>query len=66
MARIEAGCHTPMAAYGVVEDNGAVRLRAHLFSDDGTRLAEGEERGEDPIVVGQSLGASLLAELGEG
>lgn len=64
MARIEAGCHTPMAAYGIVEDDDHVHLRAHLFSDDGSRLAEGEERGDDPVAVGQELGARLLAELG--
>ena len=63
MTRVEAGCQTPMAAYAVV-DGDAMHLRAQLFSDDGTRFAQGEVNGQDAVTLGNTLGDRLLAELG--
>ncbi len=60
---INAGCHTPVGALASLDGN-AVDLHAQLFSDDGTRLSEGTERGEDPAAVGRQLAERLMQELG--
>jgi hydroxymethylbilane synthase len=62
LAHVEAGCQTPLGAWATV-DGESITLRAQLFSDDGLRLVEGVERGEDAVEIGARLGARLLAEL---
>jgi hydroxymethylbilane synthase len=60
---INAGCHTPAAALASVEGPG-VSLHAQLFSDDGERMVEGTEVGEDAEAVGLKIAERLLGELG--
>jgi hydroxymethylbilane synthase len=62
LARAEAGCQTPLGALAVARD-GAIELRAQLFTDDGSTLVEGTERGAAPDEVGNRLADRLLAEL---
>ncbi|MFQ5495413.1 MAG: hydroxymethylbilane synthase, partial [Phycisphaerae bacterium] len=59
---IQAGCHTPVAALATLTD-GVLSLRGQLFSDDGTRLAEGTESGDDAPAVGGRLARRLMDEL---
>jgi hydroxymethylbilane synthase len=60
---IDAGCHTPVGALAAL-DGATVSLRGQLFSDDGTRMVEGGESGEDPRDAGRRLAERLLRELG--
>jgi hydroxymethylbilane synthase len=61
---ISAGCHTPVGALATV--NGAsVSLHGQLFDDDGQRMVEGAEAGNDPESVGLRLARRLLRELKE-
>jgi hydroxymethylbilane synthase len=64
LRHINAGCHTPVAAYAQV-DGATITLRAKLFADDWSRCAAGVESGADPIAVGTRLAARLQAELKE-
>ncbi|UCG33310.1 MAG: hydroxymethylbilane synthase [Phycisphaerales bacterium] len=59
---INAGCHTPAGALATVE-GVRVSLRAQLFSDDGGRMVEGVEVGEDATAVGLAMARRLLADL---
>ena len=59
---IDAGCHTPAAALATV-DGPVISLHAQLFSDDGQRVVEGVEAGEDPESVGLVIARRLLREL---
>ncbi len=59
---IEAGCHTPVGALASVAPN-SVSLHGLLFSDNHDRVAEGTERGIDPIEVGVSLARRLKTKL---
>ena len=56
---IEAGCQTPLGALAVLHDDGQIELHAQLFSDDRSQLAEGTERGDDPVAVGRALAERL-------
>ena len=56
------GCHSPVAALGLVEGDGSLWLRAELLSSDGAahvvgevRAAEGEEE-----AAGLALAADLI------
>jgi hydroxymethylbilane synthase len=62
LRRINAGCHTPVAAFATVRD-GQIELRAKLFTDDWQRMAEGVEHGTDPVLLGSRLAERLYAEL---
>lgn len=62
---IGAGCHTPVGALASMEGN-AVSLRGQLFTDDGARMVEGTERGDDPTEVGRRLAKRLVSELETG
>ena len=42
---------------------GIIELRGQLFSDDGQRMVEGVETGNDPGAVGGRLAARLRADL---
>jgi hydroxymethylbilane synthase len=64
LARIEAGCQTPLGAWARLE-SGGIELCGQLFSDDGVHMAEGAETGDDPVAVGQKLADRLLADLRE-
>ncbi|MCH9001157.1 MAG: hydroxymethylbilane synthase [Planctomycetes bacterium] len=60
---IHAGCHTPVGALAKV-DGEEVTLHAQLFSDDGERMVERTETGDDPRELGLRLAKRLLADLG--
>ncbi|MHC4589750.1 MAG: hydroxymethylbilane synthase [Planctomycetota bacterium] len=62
LARIEAGCQTPLGAWATLE-SGGIELRGQLFSDDGVHMVEGAEAGEDPVAVGRKLADRMLADL---
>ncbi len=62
LSAIGAGCHTPVAALASI-DGPTVSLHGQLFSDDGQRVAEGLQTGEDSIEVGRQLAQRLIAEL---
>jgi len=62
LATINAGCHTPVGALAAI-DGASVSLYAQLFSDDGSRLAEGREAGTDPAEVGKRLADRLMRRL---
>lgn len=62
LARINAGCHTPVGAYATLR-GGTITLRAKLFTDDYARVAEGEEAGTAPFDVANALADRLAAEL---
>jgi hydroxymethylbilane synthase len=59
---INAGCHTPAGALAMVE-GASISLRAQLFSDDGARVVDGTETGEDSDAVGLAIARRLLGEL---
>ena len=61
---ISAGCHVPVGALATMDDN-AVSLHAQLFSEDGSRMVEGIETGDDAGAVGVRLAERLLRELSE-
>jgi hydroxymethylbilane synthase len=62
LARVAAGCQTPLGAWAVAEGD-RVALRAQLFGDDGSRLAEGVAEGERAADVGARLADRLMNEL---
>jgi hydroxymethylbilane synthase len=62
LARINAGCHTPVGALAVVEGE-RVTLRARMFTDDYLKMAEGQETGTDPKAVGTALADRLAGKL---
>ncbi len=61
---INAGCHVPVGALATMDDN-IVSLRAQLFSEDGNRMVEGIETGDDAGAVGVRLAERLWRELSE-
>jgi hydroxymethylbilane synthase len=73
MVALEGDCKTPLGAYGErKEEGGAVQLhlRAFVCEPDGTNLRRSEETvpwpasDEDARVVGERVGAALLARRG--
>lgn len=64
LSAIGAGCHTPVAAYATVAAGGAVNLVGQLFTDDGSRLVQGQGRGQNATEVGAALARQLRAQLG--
>jgi len=59
---VNAGCHVPIGALATI-DGDTVSLRGQLFSEDGTRMVEGTDAGNDPKALGQRLAHRLLREL---
>lgn len=62
LSEIGAGCHTPVGALAMLSGS-TIDLHAQLFSDDGSRVVEGDEVGRDPFEVGAGLAKRLLGEL---
>jgi hydroxymethylbilane synthase len=60
LARLEAGCHTPVAAYARL-DGGTLELTGVVSSPDGVIALRASNRG--PAVDGGRLGAALADEL---
>jgi len=60
LATLEAGCTAPVAAYATV-DGGEITLRAGVFALDGSTQLTETARGTDPVSLGRSVAAALLA-----
>jgi len=60
LARLEAGCHTPVAAYAWL-DGGTLELTGVVSSPDGVTALRASNRG--PAVDGGRLGVALADEL---
>lgn len=56
---LEGGCRVPVGAHGIIEGI-EVSLRGIVVSPDGAQLYEGEVKGEEYRVVGESLANDLL------
>ena len=59
LATLDATCHSPVAALATVE-NGALRLRAELLSEDGADHVAGDATGNDGDVLARDLASALL------
>jgi len=59
---LHAGCHTPVGALAKVSGS-TITLHGQLFSDDGLRMVEGVETGDDSGTLGRHLADSLLQKL---
>lgn len=59
LAKLNADCHSPMAALAVIDD-GALWLRAALYAEDGSASVQGEVRG---AVGDDAVATALAAEL---
>ncbi len=62
LRNLHAGCHTPVGALATVIEN-TITLRGQLFTDDGTRMVEGVEQGDDPLAIGARLAEKLARQL---
>ena len=60
LATLEGGCQVPIGAHATVTGTQIV-LRAIVSSVDGSRVIKDQETGDDPVALGQGLGARLLA-----
>jgi hydroxymethylbilane synthase len=60
LARLEAGCHTPVAAYGRLDDATLV-LTGVVSSPDGATMLRATIEG--PAATGERLGVTLADEL---
>jgi len=61
-ARLEGGCHMPLAAFATLEPDGMLRLRAGISYPDGSSLLTEDVRGrrEDAASLGADVGERLL------
>jgi hydroxymethylbilane synthase len=62
LRNLHAGCHTPVGALATVSGT-VITLHGQLFSDDGLRMVEAVETGDDPRTVGARLAERLAQEL---
>lgn len=62
LARIEAGCHTPVAALARL-NRDTISIHGQLFSDDGSRMVEETLTGDDPESLGHTLAERIKAKL---
>ncbi|AWB82903.1 hydroxymethylbilane synthase [Corynebacterium yudongzhengii] len=61
LARLEAGCTAPVAAYSRQMDEG-IHLHAGVFAVDGSAQLTAEDTGTDPEALGTALAERLLAD----
>jgi hydroxymethylbilane synthase len=62
VARLGAGCDTPVGACASVEDGGpSLRLRAFVGAADGSHWISDEAFGDEPVALGEAVGDRLLA-----
>ncbi len=57
--KIDAGCHTPVAASAVIEADGTINLHVQLFNENGD-LFEEHAKGTDPLSLGLMVGVRAL------
>lgn len=60
LAVLDGSCRTPIAGLAGIE-GGDVRLSGMILTPDGRIAHAGNERGSDPVAVGERLGARLKA-----
>ncbi len=63
LRQIGGGCHVPVGALATLNGDEVI-LHGQLFSDDGSRVVDSIERGQDAEAVGVSLAKQLLQQLG--
>ena len=61
-ARLDGGCHAPVAVYSEILDNGDLRMRGLVGKVDGTMILKAEQNGcnSDPEALGVAVADSLL------
>ena len=59
LAVFGGGCQVPIGAHATI-DGSEIHLRAFVSDPDGSNTKRGEERGTDPIGVGEELARRLL------
>lgn len=64
LRHLHAGCHTPVGALATMSGS-TITLHGQLFSDDGLRMVEGVETGDNPQSVGARLAERLAQKLQE-
>lgn len=62
LRHLHAGCHTPVGALATM-NGSTIALHGQLFSDDGLRMVEGVETGDDPQPIGARLAERLARKL---
>jgi len=65
LARLDGSCRTPIAGYATVT-GARVDLHGLILTPDGRVAHEGWESGDDPVAVGDRLGARLAVLAGPG
>ncbi|WP_026783779.1 hydroxymethylbilane synthase [Pleomorphomonas koreensis] len=65
LARLDGSCRTPIAGYATVT-GARVDLHGLILTPDGRVAHEGRESGDDPVAVGDRLGARLAVLAGPG
>jgi hydroxymethylbilane synthase len=61
IARLGAGCDTPVGAWASTGEQGSLRLRAFVGAADGSHWIRDERWGDDPLALGEAVGERLLA-----
>jgi hydroxymethylbilane synthase len=59
LAVFGGGCQVPIGAHATI-DGSEIHLRAFVSDSDGSNTKRGEERGTDPVGVGEELARRLL------
>ena len=62
LRHLHAGCHTPVGALASISGT-TINLHGQLFSDDGLRMVDGGEAGNDSHTVGARLADCLAQQL---
>ena len=60
VARLGAGCDTPVGACARAAGGGALELDAFIGAPDGGHWIRDRARGEDPLVLGEAVAERLL------
>lgn len=61
LARLEAGCTAPVAAWSTIADDGEIHLRAGVFAVDGSIQLASEATGSDARALGHQIADELIA-----
>lgn len=59
LARLQAGCSSPVGAYAL-RKNGHIRMTAAVLARDGSSAVRVEGHDEDPVALGERLADSAL------
>ena len=61
VARLGAGCDTPIGAHARAHRDGRLELRAFVGAADGSHWIRDSGLGDDPLALGEALAARLLS-----